>query len=72
MAFRILALVFVVLTIMLIPAAITGCGVDNSEQNSHVSLTVGPGNYGPDQLTNPENLARHLASQTPSGSRLSD
>ncbi|MFZ2960456.1 MAG: hypothetical protein WA705_26555 [Candidatus Ozemobacteraceae bacterium] len=53
MAFRILTLVFVALTIMLMPAALTGCGTDTEGSSSQVSLTVGPGNLGPEDLKLP-------------------
>ena len=47
MNIRILSLGLVLLSILLLPACITGCGVDDTDNLRDITVnTLGPGNHG--------------------------
>ncbi|HNV71117.1 MAG TPA: hypothetical protein PKO06_15550 [Candidatus Ozemobacteraceae bacterium] len=45
MNFRLMSVVFVLLSLLLLPACITGCGVDDTDSmQTRTNFTIGPGN----------------------------
>lgn len=45
MGIRMLSIGFILLSLMLLPAAITGCGTDDGDANTRTGIyTIGPGN----------------------------
>ena len=45
MDFRTLSIGFILVTLILLPAAITGCGTDEGDANTRTGIyTIGPGN----------------------------